>query len=154
MKSIVTFLLVFQLVVAVILIRALPAHADSFGFYNITNTADVNVAGQFIVDVTPYDSNVLFTFHNNGPNASFIGAVYFDDGNLEGIDSIINISPGVAFTQDNEDTVKPAELPGGNNIDFVMQKFLVPLTFFKSFSISALRFWFIEKGPINSLIGI
>ena len=114
MKRIVSLFLVIQLAGILLFIATMPAHADSFGFYNITNTADVNVEGQFIVDVTSYDTDqVLFTFYNNGPYASFIGAVYFDDGNLLNLSDIIDNSPSVSFTQDSVDEVKPKNLPGG-----------------------------------------
>jgi hypothetical protein len=52
---------------------------------------------------------VLFTFNNEGPLASSICDVYFDDGTLLGIASIIN-GAGVAFSN----PATPADLPGGN----------------------------------------
>ena len=93
------------------------AAADmTLGFFNITN----NVAGnaligeqQLFVDVSdPGGGQVLFTFRNEGPAASSITDVYFDDGSLLGIAAIDNSDPGVEFSQ----WATPPNLPGGNGM--------------------------------------
>jgi hypothetical protein len=54
---------------------------------------------------------VDFIFSNNGPLASSITDVYFDDGSLLGITDVID-SAGVDFEQ----SATPPDLPGGNNL--------------------------------------
>jgi len=58
----------------------------------------------------PGANQVTFTFYNIGPDASSITDVYFDDGALLGIASILD-SDGVAFSQ----YASPPDLPGGND---------------------------------------
>ena len=93
------------------------AQAVTYSFTRVTaNNVANSTAGeaQLSVDVTSAGANqVLFQFRNNGLLAMSICDVYFDDGTLLGIASIIN-GPGVAFSQG----AKPGNLPGGNNIDF------------------------------------
>jgi hypothetical protein len=93
-----------------------PAAALTLGFDCITN----NLAGdcaigeaQLEVEVTagPGANQVSFKFTNSGPSASSITDVYFDDGTLLGIASIVN-GTGVSFAQD----ASPPNLPGGNSI--------------------------------------
>ena len=92
------------------------AHADVFGFVNITNNNAGNAAvgeAQLSVDITdPGGSQVLFTFANAGPAASSIADVYFDDGILLAMVGIDNGDPGVDFAQG----ASPPNLPGGNGI--------------------------------------
>ncbi|WP_447977356.1 PEP-CTERM sorting domain-containing protein [Candidatus Nitrospira bockiana] len=89
------------------------AHAVLYGFQNISNNSGISgvLASQFSVDVTPSGAQVLFTFANAGPIASSITDVYFDDGTLLGIASVIN-GAGVNFSQG----AAPPDLPGGNTI--------------------------------------
>jgi hypothetical protein len=54
-------------------------------------------------------SQVRFTFNNSGPLSSSITDVYFDDGSLLGIASIVN-GPGVLFNQ----LASPPNLPYGD----------------------------------------
>jgi hypothetical protein len=93
-----------------------PAAALTLGFGCITN----NLAGdctigeaQLEVEVTagPGANQVSFKFTNSGPSASSITDVYFDDGTLLGIASIVN-GAGVDFAQ----YASPPDLPGGNSI--------------------------------------
>ena len=95
---------------------AICAQADTFGFDNISanNVLDAAIGeAQLFVNVTgPAAGQVLFTFGNTGPLASSITDVYFDDGSLLGIASIIN-STGVAFSQ----FADPGNLPAANNAD-------------------------------------
>jgi len=98
------------------------ARADLFGFGAISNNSGVSGAltGQLCVDVTPYGTDqVLFTFYNNGPAPyqvsspipSTFKAVYFDDGTLFGVASLIE-GPGVEFTQFG--LTETPVLPGAN----------------------------------------
>jgi len=84
-----------------------------YGFYCLTDTNPINaVAGeaQLTVEVNAVGLNqVSFTFANAGPLAMSITDVYFDDGSLLGIASIVE-GPGVAYSQN----ATPPNLPGGN----------------------------------------
>jgi hypothetical protein len=92
-----------------------PVQAVTLGFDCITgNVAGDCVIGeaQLSVDVTDAGlDQVLFTFHNSGPNDSSIADVYFDDGTLLGIASIDNSDTGVDFATG----ASPPNLPGANN---------------------------------------
>jgi hypothetical protein len=109
------FLRCFVLAMTGLLLTAMPAMAIPFSFFCITNNdvADcVTGEAQFLVEVEDAGpGQVSFTFTNSGPNASSITDVYYDNGTLLGIASIIN-SPGVSFSQ----YASPPDLPGGNNI--------------------------------------
>jgi hypothetical protein len=93
------------------------ANIETFGFYSITdNNPDDAAIGkaQLFVDVSDeFADQVLFTFRNTGPDQSSISEVYFDDGSLLGIASIINDLPGVVFVQG----ASPPELPGAGLLD-------------------------------------
>lgn len=102
---------------AALLVGAGPAAAVSFGFGCISNNSATDCAtgeAQLAVDVTagPGASQVSFKFTNTGPNASSIADVYFDDGTLLGIASILD-GTGVDF----EEGANPSNLPAGNNVD-------------------------------------
>jgi len=107
---------------AVLCVSGAPAGAGLFGFARITSNTSDPVEAQLCVDVTSYGTNqVLFRFYNNpvkfsefyttSPISSSICDVYFDDGALLGIASIIN-SNGVAFSQ----FATPKNLCGGQNL--------------------------------------
>jgi hypothetical protein len=106
-------LLIFAVVAALSMTGS--AYADTFGFGAITANSLVDPGigeAQLSVDVTdPGASQVLFTFNNSGPAASSITDVYFDDGSLLGIASIVN-SVGVNFSQG----ATPGNLPSGNTV--------------------------------------
>jgi hypothetical protein len=86
-----------------------------FGFERITNNSSSNVGSQLTVEVSDEGANqVRFTFSNAGPLASSITDVYFDDGTLLGIATIINGGAGVDFSQG----ASPGNLPGGNAVNF------------------------------------
>jgi PEP-CTERM motif-containing protein len=97
------------------LFTVVPAQADLYGFYNISNNNATDVAigeAQLWVDVADHGSNqVLFTFGNTGTGASSVCDVYFDDGSLLGIASIDNSDAGVDFTQ----LASPNNLPSAND---------------------------------------
>jgi hypothetical protein len=86
--------------------------AGSYSFYQISNiTPDVSF--QLSMDVNEVsDNRVSFTFLNSGLIASSITDIYFDDGTLLGIASIINGGSGVSFSQ----YASPSNLPGGSSL--------------------------------------
>ncbi|HUV65499.1 MAG TPA: hypothetical protein VMW24_16500 [Sedimentisphaerales bacterium] len=89
--------------------------APTYSFINITNNDPGNAAiGEAQLFVELFDlgpGQIRFAFTNTGPQASSITDVYFDDGTLLGIASIVN-SPGlVEFSQ----LASPPNLPGANN---------------------------------------
>ncbi len=106
--------LVLTLSLALGVLSVGSAHAVTVGFDAITNNTVGDPAigeAQLFVDVTdPGDDQVLFTFFNTGPAASSITDVYFDDGDLLGIASIIQ-DTGVDFTE----LARPRNLPSANN---------------------------------------
>ena len=100
----------------------LPARAAmvTYGFQCISaNVASACTAGQsqFTMVVTDQvngyalTGQALFVFQNSGPSASSITDLYFDDGTLLGIASVIN-GTGVNFSQG----AAPGNLPGGNRL--------------------------------------
>ena len=90
--------------------------SSSYGFYSITNNNAVNAAtgqAQLFVDVVDYAPGIVeFNFRNEGPTASSICDVYFDDGVLLDLATVTN-GAGVDFSQD----ASPHNLPGGANLD-------------------------------------
>jgi hypothetical protein len=110
------------IVVGLFIFIPMHVHALPLSFNNITNNNPGDAAigeSQLFVDVTPYGTNqVLFTFGNTGPYASSICDVYFDDGTLLEMASLIDADDGVGgdsnvdFTQ----SASPPDLPGGNNV--------------------------------------
>ncbi len=115
-KSYLSALLLF----VTVLFSASIVHAIPYGFYNITNNniLDAGIGeAQLWVDVTGVDGapdQALFTFHNDGPEASSICDVYFDDGHILGSTMEIINSAGVSFSAG----ASPGDLPGGENIGF------------------------------------
>jgi len=113
-----------------------PAQAGlTYGFTHIVEEGDgpaelANGAigeSQLWVDVDPYGSTnqVLFTFRNEGPEVCFIEGVYFYDGVLLGISSLIDSDDptggpygdsGVDFTEDASGAVHPKDLPGAKKL--------------------------------------
>ncbi len=99
---------------------ASPAVAVSVGFDCITNNSATNCAigeSQLGVDVTDLGGGqVLFEFSNSGPDASSIADVYFDDGTLLGIASLIDADDGIGGDAgvDFSQGASPGNLPGAN----------------------------------------
>lgn len=94
---------------------AAPASATTFSFESITNNNAADAAAgeaQLFVEVTAAGALVDFRFYNTGSNASSIADVYFDNGSLLGIATIINGGAGVDFSQG----ASPGDLPAGNSI--------------------------------------
>jgi len=117
-------LFMYFCIAAFCLFMITPAQAVPYSFYGISHNdpdgGDVIIGEtQIFVNVSDHGvtdagiNQVLFTFTNTGPEASSICDVYFDDGPLFGIASIIN-GPGVSFTQPAD----PENLPEGNTIGF------------------------------------
>jgi hypothetical protein len=104
-------------------ILAVPGSAQAvlLGFDNISANNVGNAAigeTQLTVEVTDAGTELVsFLFSNSGPEESSITDVYFDDGSLLGIASIIDADdgsggdPGVDFSQ----LAIPGNLPSANN---------------------------------------
>jgi hypothetical protein len=92
-----------------------------YTFGNITGNDVANAAAgesQLAVEVDAVGLNqVSFKFTNAGPAAMSITDIYFDDGTLLGIASIINGGSGVNFSQG----ASPGNLPGGNALSPAFQ---------------------------------
>jgi len=115
--KVVKILILVVVVTLVLGVFSVPTQANvTYPFYCITNNSLIDAAigeAQMFVDVDPYGVNqVLFTFRNEGPEASSITDVYFDDGALFGIASIINTTGDVEFSLG----ASPHELPSGGNL--------------------------------------
>lgn len=102
-------------IIGVLMLPVGTASAVSYGFGCITNNSatDCGIAeAQITMDVSDEGGGqVRFTFSNGGPLASVIESLYFDDGTLLGIASIVN-GPGVSFMQGGT----PPDLPGGQMV--------------------------------------
>ncbi len=87
-----------------------------YSFVDITDPGSENALigeTQLFMEVLPgaNPAQVQFWFTNTGPEASSITDVYFDDGVLLGISSVVN-GPGVSFTP----PATPGNLPGGMSV--------------------------------------
>jgi len=94
----------------------------TLGFDNITGNNAVDAAngeGQLFVDVVDLDptGQVRFDFRNVGPEAMSITDVYFDDGSLLGIASLVDSDEGTGGDPnvDFSEGASPPDLPGGND---------------------------------------
>jgi hypothetical protein len=110
--------LVGLLGVLAVFAAAAPVWAGpTYSFFDITDPGSANAAigeTQLFMEVRPVTGNpaqVEFCFFNTGPQACSICDVYFDDGALLGISSIIN-GPGVSFGT----PATPRDLPDRNNV--------------------------------------
>lgn len=112
-------------------VAGLAARADilTYTFQCITNNNPYSCAigeAQLFVDVVGYPQTVpigsdeygpssagqvLFRFFNTGPLASVITGVYFDNGSLSALGSLIGMD-GVKFSPKGS----PTDLPGGNSL--------------------------------------
>lgn len=106
---------------------AASAQGATLSFFCITNNSPTNCAtgvSQLSVDVDPYGTNqVLFSFKNAGPLASSITDVYFDNGSLLDIATLIDKDDGVGGHSgvDFSEGASPPNLPGGNLISPAFQ---------------------------------
>lgn len=105
-------------VIASILISVAPAQAYidpqtvTFDNCSTNNSGDVTI-GKMQMSVSVYRGDgeqVKFVFNNSGPEESSITDVYFEDGALLGIATIVN-GTGVSFSQ----YASPGDLPAGND---------------------------------------
>lgn len=106
------------LLMAVVPVLAAPGDGDYtiYFAYSCTNNNPADVAGsigQFSVDISDISDatgpKASFTFYNVGSFQSSITQVYFDDGVLLGIASVVN-----GLGTDYSAGGKPPDLPGGN----------------------------------------
>jgi hypothetical protein len=99
---------------AAVLLAAAPACAVEIGFDCLTQSLPGDCAigeSQFRVTLSDQGGGVVrFHFKNWGPQASVLSEVYFDDGSLLALSSVID-GPGVDFERD----ASPPNLPGGQN---------------------------------------
>ena len=89
--------------------------APTYSFVNITNNNAGDAAigeAQLFVELFDLGGQINFAFTNIGPAASSITDVYFDNGTLLGIASIVNTAGLVEFSQ----LATPPDLPGGNTV--------------------------------------
>jgi hypothetical protein len=96
-------------------VLSVPALAlVTYSFTGLTNNNAGSVAigeAQLFLDVEdPGGDQVLFTFRNEGPEASSICDIYIEDGTYLSLDSIDNSDPGVSFSPG----ANPGNLPAGN----------------------------------------
>jgi hypothetical protein len=102
-------------IVGVVVLPVGSANAVGYGFGCVTNDSAVDCAiaeSQITMEVTEEGSGqVRFTFTNAGPDASAVEGIYFDDGTLLGIASVVS-GPGTSFMQG----ASPPDLPGGNEL--------------------------------------
>jgi len=107
-----------SLVLAFVVILSTEARAKIYGFEAITNNSDDpdGMALQLSLEVTDYGTNqVLFTFDNAvGSYPGVITEVFFEDGALLGLATVINSPPDVVFVQWEED--EASNLPGGHTL--------------------------------------
>lgn len=111
-------------IAACVIAAGMAAHAGAatYSFVNITgNNATDAAAGeaQLRVDIDAFGADqALFTFYHDGSTPMTISEVYFDDGHLLGIASLIDRDStgdaGVDFSQG----ASPADLPGGESVGF------------------------------------
>lgn len=110
--------------VAIGVAGAAEAASMTYSFTNISANSVANAAaGEAALSVEVVDlggGQVLFNFFNAGPAAMFIDGVYFDDGALLGISSLIDADEnggdsGVDFTAGS---AAPPELNGGAPYNF------------------------------------
>lgn len=111
------------------ILAAAPVQAATLTFGCITaplTSANCTAgAAQLSVDVRDLGFNgtynqVQFTFNNTGPAASSIADVYFDDGTLLGIASLVDKDDGTPLGHTGVDFsqgASPPDLPGGNSIN-------------------------------------
>jgi hypothetical protein len=105
----------FSISLMMLSLSSSQAWAVQYGFGCISNNigGDCTIGeAQLLIDVTdPGGGQVEFTLTNLGPDASSISDVYFDDGSLLGIATIMNTPTMVEFSLG----ATPPNLPSANN---------------------------------------
>jgi hypothetical protein len=99
-----------------------PSRAVTYGFDKLSSNSSADVSGQLFLDVTDSGGGqALFTFRNDGPTASFVNEIYFDDGTLLGIASLDEsggtVAGGGVDYEDATGNVSPPNAPGANLFD-------------------------------------
>jgi hypothetical protein len=111
------YMVFVSLVFVFLLILSTEARAMTYGYEAITDNGNNGIGAQLTLDVTEYGTNqVLFTFNNAvGPYKGDITEVFFEDGALLGLATVINYGyPDVFFVKWSDDYA--ANLPGGNSL--------------------------------------
>lgn len=97
-----------------LLVATISSNAMVYDFVRITGNSAVDVADQLSLEVLDYGDNLAeFRIMNTGPLDSVICGIYFDDGTLLGIATVLNTPPDVVFKPGGT----PGHLPGGNLLD-------------------------------------
>ncbi|MCG2751617.1 MAG: PEP-CTERM sorting domain-containing protein [Desulfobacteraceae bacterium] len=92
-----------------------PGFALQYGFDRITDNGNGDISNQLFLEVTDETDGVLFTFINNGPVASSIAEIYFDDDEpLIDFSAFQYLTSGVSF----EGGANPGHLPSEGNVGF------------------------------------
>ena len=101
------------IVLIAVLFGAGQAQSNQIGFDCLTGNAPGDCAigeSQFIATLSDQGGGVVrFHFKNLGPETSVLSEIYFDDGSLLALSSVVD-GPGVNFEPD----ASPPNLPGGN----------------------------------------
>ena len=105
------------------LLFASSSQALTLGFGCITNNDPTNCAigeAQLSVEVIDLGSQVQFDFMNSGAIDSSIADVYFDDGTLAGIATLIDADDGIGGDPgvDFSEGASPSNLPAGASIPY------------------------------------
>jgi hypothetical protein len=134
MKKVLLIAVLCAFTMIAIPVQALP----TYGFTHIVEEGDGpsefanGVIGESQMSVTVEDkgfngtyNQTLFTFHNEGPDTCYIAGVYFYDGVLLGISSLIDSddpaggpfgNSEVDFTENAKKAVNPKDLPGAGKM--------------------------------------
>jgi hypothetical protein len=112
------------LVIALLGIQAGIAQAQEriYGFYPISNNNPPNadaVAPQLLVRVFDGEDDAKFEFTNVGPYNCSITEIYYDNGVLFGLETIIDKdNGGHPLVNFKSEKVSPSNLPGGADVGF------------------------------------
>ncbi len=102
--------------VSSVLAMGVSASATPYGFYNITNNGNTDIADQLLVEVTEVGGLASFKFTNNVGIQSSVQQIYFDDFTPAWLTyNSMQQSTGVVF---GNDVATPENLPGGNSYSF------------------------------------
>jgi hypothetical protein len=102
--------------VSSVLAMGVSASATPYGFYNITNNGNTDIADQLLVEVTEVGGLASFKFTNNVGIQSSVQQIYFDDFTPAWLTyNSMQQSTGVVF---GNDVATPGNLPGGNSYSF------------------------------------
>ncbi len=107
------FVLFSAWIFAILLCESSSAIIISFDSITSNGVGSPGIAeDQLFVEALDVAGDASFRFFNTGPDASNISEIYFDDGSLLGISTIIDSPPTVDF----EEGASPGNLPSGNSI--------------------------------------